>query len=293
MRVQLSFLTLLVIVGNAPDVCAKMVSFCGKHFTPRARHVICHDRNVVEIKKLWQLRQIRKLDLSGTSVKDIRAVRGMRYLKHVDLSKTPVEDISHLKRVKGLERLYLRDCKKITDLSPIKSLTDLQRLDLSGVRLTSLGIIQPLRELRYLALASIPLRTVRSLLVFTELEELDLSWTKLVDLRPLAKLPKLRKLNLSCIFGPQLDLRQLKGAPGLRELRLNATRVTTLAPLTDHPTLYKIWMPDRKVSASDVTILKRLGSLRRMVIENRLIDPAVLQMLKRALPRLKVTLEGV
>lgn len=118
-----------------------------------------------------------------------------------------VTDISPLKQFSGLQRLVLRGTApgngQLADLSPLAGMR-LVRFDGSYNQISDLT---PLKDMR--------------------LEQLELAFTKVADLSPLQRLP------LTQLFvqeTPVADLSPLRNCP-LKELNISATQVSDFAPL--------------------------------------------------------------
>jgi NACHT domain len=112
---------------------------------------------------------------------------------------------------------------QIYDLSPLSGLNGLQRLDLSGTRVSDLSPLSGLNEL----------------------QRLNLRGTQVSDLSPLSSLSGLQSLHL---VGTQVsDLSPLAGLRGLQILDLSGTQVSDLSPLSGLSTSVKIYV-DYEVS---------------------------------------------
>jgi hypothetical protein len=114
----------------------------------------------------------------------------------IDLRDTKVSDISPLQGLTQLQSLNLRDTK-VSDISPLQGLTQLQKLFLSGARVSDISPLQGL----------------------TQLQDLDLRGTQVSDISPLRGLTQLRKLYLN---GTQVsDISPLRG---LTQLQISGSR---------------------------------------------------------------------
>jgi Leucine-rich repeat (LRR) protein len=129
----------------------------------------------------------------------------------LDLPYANVTDLEPLKGLTDLRSLDLSSATRITSLEPLKGLTNLASLDLS--RATRVTSLEPLRGL-------------------TNLTSLNLSHAAgITSLEPLKGLTNLTSLNLSYAAGIT-SLEPLKALTNLRSLDLSrATRITSLEPL--------------------------------------------------------------
>ena len=89
------------------------------------------------------LRQVRKLDLTGTELGDLKPLTALAGLQSLDLGRTQITDagLAHLSALTGLQFLNLMDTQ-ITDagLAHLSALTGLQELYLGGTQITDAGL---------------------------------------------------------------------------------------------------------------------------------------------------------
>ena len=85
---------------------------------------------------------------------------------------------------------------KLVNLSPLKNLAALSKLDLSGTATTDLSPLRDLVNVRHLDLADTQVRDLSPLANLHNLEWLSLSGTKVRDISPLKGLTRIKKLNL-------------------------------------------------------------------------------------------------
>lgn len=109
------------------------------------------------ISNLKHLKQCRQLTLSGTAeLADYSALGEMPWLTHLTIvssrqyqnsppnnwinmgNNPPLRDISWVKNLKSLQNLTLLGCNQLTDITPLKDLSNLRELDIreTGVRNT-------------------------------------------------------------------------------------------------------------------------------------------------------------
>ena len=138
------------------------------------------------------------------------------------------EDLALIAEVPGLRALQLAGNPAITDVGPLKALSALENLDLSGTQVTGLSPIASLSQLRSLDVSNTPVSDLVPLSTLTNLEELNLSFTRVKELAPISGLKGLRVLGLDGLgihnFGSDGRLPELKvwqdpvnakpGAPG-------------------------------------------------------------------------------
>jgi len=167
------------------------------------------------------------LDLSGTKVLDLSPLAGAP-LAALDLSKC--NDLTDLSPVRGL-RLIDLDLSEtnVSDLTPLRELHTLKRLELSGSKVTDLAALEAL-QLKSLGVQSCPVSDLTPLRKMP-LEEISLRNTHVADLSPLIGMP-VKSIDLA--FAPVLDFSPLTQLP-LEKCYLQSNRITDLAVLRGRP----------------------------------------------------------
>ena len=113
----------------------------------------------------------------------------------LDISDNQISDVSPLKDLTNLRRLDLDDLQ-ISDVSPLKDLTNLTYLDLDGNQISDLSPLSTLRNLTELDLDGNEVSDLSPLSVLTNLIELDLHDNQISDVSPLSTLVNLTVLDL-------------------------------------------------------------------------------------------------
>ncbi len=165
------------------------------------------------------------------------------WLKELNLlGNRDLYDLSFVKKLKNLQKLDVSGTK-VVDLAPLQELTDLQYLDISNTLVSDLSPITNLHNLKHL-------NTYRSLFEkgnvkdlsplknLVHLQTLNVSWTKVVDISPLKALLNLQVLNIS--YTDVKDLSPLKNLKGLQELNASHSKTKDLSPLNNLRKLQKI-----------------------------------------------------
>jgi len=147
---------------------------------------------------------------------------------------------------------------EITDLSPLRDLTDIECLNLDGTNVTDLSPLVNMKKLKSLNISgSVSDLTPISCLI--GLNVLDIAQTEIQDLKPLAGLTALRILILG---GPVSDLAPLVALEALEELELCATKVTDLGAISGLRHLVRLDISWSKIS--DVGALVELKQLSKL-----------------------------
>ena len=165
-----------------------------------------------------------------------------------------------LKLVTQKQSVDLSGIMGIISLEPLRELSDLTWLDISG---TSVEDISPLRnanKLKTLRANNTLIGDLSALKYCLTLEELEVSNTIINDLSVLAYLPNLRKINIS---DTQINrTNSLKNCPNLTSLNLGGTRIPNINVVQDLPLLKCLDISNTAVrDLSPVSSLKDLQSL--------------------------------
>ena len=128
------------------------------------------------------------LDLSGESFSVLDTVplqiAQLRGLTQLDLSGTKVSDVSPLTTLTALTGLFLSKTR-VRDLSPLSTLTNITALCLGHTLVTDLTAIASMTRLVSLRLIATPVTNLAPIATMTELEWLHLDETQVEDLRPI------------------------------------------------------------------------------------------------------------
>ncbi len=228
-------------------------------------------------------------------------------LMELDASERGIDYLEGVERMPNLTRLNLRG-NRITDLSPLATLSRLQSLDLGDNNIVDLAdvnldTLSRLPELRELTLrdnrgASHPERPgehervadLSALAALEALEVLDLSDNHIEDVTPLGRLVRLRSLDLSANRLAEDALSALSSLRRLEDLNVRDNNVRDLSGLSELTTLRYLNLHSntevlsivplaglssleelilRNVSiGDDVRVLRELTSLRRLNVRN-------------------------
>ena len=153
-----------------------------------------------DIGSLAALEKLEVLEIIGTHLADLRSVSGLRNLKMLSVTSerpraTPL-DITHLRNLTNLEKLDLLSCE-ITDISSLATLTRLRNLRLDLNRVTNVEALANLKALRTLSLGGNAIEDITPLTGLASLADLRLGGNNIRDIPSLAGLANLYELHLS------------------------------------------------------------------------------------------------
>jgi Leucine-rich repeat (LRR) protein len=216
------------------------------------------------LKVLGTIQTLEEFDAALTSsFSSIEFLRNQSNLRDVDLWKDRISDISPLAGKKKLEKLKLTGTK-VTNLSALSDADALRDLDLDD---TLVSDISPLAGKK-------------------KLESLCLKGTQVTDLSALSDADSLRDLYLDNT--PVSDISPLAGKKNLLGLGLRGTKVTDLSALSGVNALYSLDL--QGTSIKDITPLLGLKKLRDLRLP--LAVPAdQVEKLKAANPSVRIKVE--
>jgi hypothetical protein len=148
----------------------------------------------------------------------------------VDLSKREV-DLLQVRKFRSLRRLNLNRARWLTNIEPLKTLTDLEWLELFGTQVSDLTPIGELKKLKVLNIQDTNVETIETIEALAQLRSLDLSDTAVKDF---ATLKSFRELLMLSVANTRFsDVELLQGLTELRLLDLRGAPVSDLSPLVD------------------------------------------------------------
>ncbi len=190
-------------------------------------------------------------------------------LTDLNAEKSGITDLSGIEYAVNLQSLVIR-WNRISDLSPISSLTNLRHLDAHGNGIISdLSPLSALVNLESLVLRINNISDLSPLAGLDCLEELFLQCNSVSDLSPLAGLSALECLELS--QNRVSDISALSGLHNLRNVILRFNLVRDISPLAGLNDLEDLHLQGNFVN--DLSPLAGLTGLRNLdLANNRIVD---------------------
>ncbi|MCL1866027.1 MAG: leucine-rich repeat domain-containing protein [Oscillospiraceae bacterium] len=224
-----------------------------------------NSNEITDVSPLKTLKNLKELYLYGNEIKDISMLSELN-LEILDLSRNPIDlesvdclttlswlfldaseisDISPLKSLTNLEIIGLRD-NQITDISPLKALTNLETVDIIYNQISDISPLKSLTNLKTLSLDSNSITDFSPLYEMKQLKNLSLSETEISDVTPFAELMNLEYLAIN--FSPISDLTPLFSSESLKSFDFGGCPVpqeqehALWLKTSNTPTLYAIPM---------------------------------------------------
>ena len=141
---------------------------------------LCDGR--IGIPKLDGLPNLKHLSLSGIGMEELPPLQNLPALSILSIDKNPnLSDLSPLSSCQNLEKLIAYDTA-ITDLSQLKNLPKLREITLSGTKVTDVSALAQLPTLEMIWLYDTPVEDVSCLAALPKLDSLNLLKTNVTDL---------------------------------------------------------------------------------------------------------------
>ena len=200
---------------------------------------------------------LKELDLSSNTIRNIQALSTMSQLKTLYLQHNALSDLASLSTLVKLETLNV-SYNSLTTLSPIATLTALTSLEAGYNNLTEVAKLDKLTGLTHLILEHNAITDVSSLAACTEIVTLDISDNGLTAIDKLSTLTKMTSLDFSrnkVTALPKFSKKSL-----LVTIDGSHNQLSKLDPLSGLPKLNNVYM-DYNANISSVSTLAKCPML--------------------------------
>ena len=242
-------------------------------------------KNVTDLSPLKDLRKLKKIYASGNEISDISALKDITSLEEIVLYRCLVEDISPLAGLTNLKALclgnsgiyhswscwfYVGYCKlerrnNISDISALKDLTKLEKLDIAYNNITDISVLENLTELEYLNLAYNNISDITPLKDLRSLKHVNLERNSISDTAPLSRLTSAEKLMLS--HNEIYDIKPLSSMRSLKYLYLSYNHITDISPLTTLENVREV-----EVAYNEITDISPIWELTKKSLTDADVD---------------------
>ncbi len=178
-----------------------------------------------ELQVIGSLPALQELTLSGCSLSTIKGLENAKQLKLLDLSNNTLRNIDPIKSIPGLKTLYIHH-NALNDLSALSSCTELTKLDISYNSVSTLDPLSSISHLNWLNASHNLIGQIGLLGKLTELTNLSLAYNNLTDIAALSACVNLTELNLS--NNSLVDLSILADLVHLAQLDFSHNQVTEI-----------------------------------------------------------------
>lgn len=213
-----------------------------------------------------------EIDLTGLDITDdmlaqmVESGEIPQNVTWLSLWENQITDISPLRRLTNLTYLDL-DTNQITDVSPISGLINLTKLCLGNNQITDISPLNRLTNLTELQLNNNQIRNISDLDKLTNLTKLYLFDNYISDISPLAELTNLT--NIAMYNNEISGLTPLAGLTKLEILYSPNNQITDISPLSKLTNLKKLSLSGNRIT--DISPLSKLTNLTELLLTNNQI----------------------
>jgi Leucine-rich repeat (LRR) protein len=145
-------------------------------------------------EELHKVAESRKLEASGTSLRNLDPVAELTRLEYLSFTETRINSLYPLA---GLRELKILKCPRnpISEIDPLRSIELLEILDLNNTQVDDLRPLSSLMGLRELTFSGTNVKDLDPIGGLVYLEVLDFSKTKVRQIKALDNLSNLKTLN--------------------------------------------------------------------------------------------------
>ncbi len=266
------------------------------------------DNTLTDLRLLASLGGLDELNLAGNRITDLSPLSGLKELRVLNLNRNPVSDFTPLYSLSTLNTLHvigtriskeelfrlstaLPQCAicyeengvKQVQLGAISFQTDVQELNLSGIGIRELNVLEDCTELKILNISGNEITDLKSLMMLSKLEKLDISGNSIADLRPLIGLPMLFELYASDNLIAECSA--VGSLSSLRKLDLCHNPIADYSGLGKLVSLETLLLKDCGVTDAALPELYGLTLLTHLdLTNNRGLGDRAISLLREALP---------
>lgn len=206
--------------------------------------------------------------------KDYVVVAGKQYKKNMtgtlnvcgaDLTNS---DIKQMKYLTKLTEIIMSDNPKVTDLSPLSSLTGLEKITFHNCNVKDISFTANMKNLTVIGAENNGITDISALKGHKKLTEVWLQSNSIKDISALKDSTNIESIDIK--YSPVTDLSALSGMKKLAHLNLYNCSVSTLAPLKKCTTIEYINLDNNNVS--DLTPLAKCKGLRELHAANNALN---------------------
>ncbi|WEV46474.1 leucine-rich repeat domain-containing protein [Bifidobacterium sp. ESL0690] len=241
--------------------------------------------NVSDISSLSGLVNLTSLDVTGNSLDSIEAVQGMTHLQELyageqhneNFAERSIEDVSPLKDLTDLRKLDLSS-NAIKDISSLQGLVNLRELWVGCNHIADIGALAGMRSLTLLSIDYNQIQSLEPLRGLSQLQELDACRNEISDISPLSGLTKLEN-TLDLSDNRISDISPLANCHKLEELDAENNNISNIAVLAKMPHTYNAQLDGNSVrDASLPAKFRDSPLLRRQYVLLADADPSDLSL---------------
>ena len=213
------------------------------------------------------MQEMTGLDAFESGIRNLTGLEFATNLIELHLGLNQISDVSPLKHLTNLTYLDLHRNQRISDVSPLKDLTNLTWLSLRGNLISDMSPLKHLARLTYLHIGYNRISDVSPLKDLTNLTFLNLDHNQISDVSPLKYLTNLIYLHID--DNKISDMSPLKYLTNLTFLNINDNQILDISSLKDLTNLTSLNLHGNGLL--DVSTLQHLTKLQILRLHENLI----------------------
>ena len=218
------------------------------------------DWGIRNLKGLEFAINLTRINMSHNQVTDISPVAGLIQLRELWLTDNLVSDISPVSGLTNLNILGVSECPNLSDISHVRNLTNLTRLDLVRTQVSDISHVRNLTNLVHLDFRHSLVSDISAVRRLINLVHLDFGDTLVSDLSPMAGLINLTVLG--CWEANISDLSPLAKLDNLVHIDFRENHVSDLSPLVRLSNLERLIFTTNQVT--DISPLSSMANLKHI-----------------------------
>ena len=173
--------------------------------------LVINSKLLHDVSVLQDFPELERINISGSSVSDIRFIQNLTMIKFLSLSRTKINKIVSLEKLTKLQRLSIVETS-VKNISILKSLVNVTYLDVSKTLVQDLSPLRDLTKLRGLNISHTSISDIGALKTLISLDEIIMENTNVSkkDVKELREaLPDCRVSLQEWIEEPPVDVEDI------------------------------------------------------------------------------------
>lgn len=221
-----------------------------------------------DLMKIDSLKVSASVQNTNKKVSDLDGIEKCLNLKQLLVSLQSISDISPLVSLINLERLDIDQNNLITDGSPLSNLTKLKYLNISENKINNISVLKKLINLEYINVLWNPIADISVVSNFKMLREFMGTNLPITDLSVFSMCTNLEGIFLD--FSKINDISAIKNLIKLQRLELSDNEITDISLLSNLKNLSLLWLGNNKIE--DISVLQGLENLGSIILNNNKIS---------------------
>lgn len=172
------------------------------------------------------------------SLNTLYPLQRLSNLEEIRCSKTKITSLNPLDSLKKLKKLDLAHCDSIKDFTPLKNLSNLKHLDISGTKINDLTSISDLVHLEYLNISNTSISDLAAISNLTNLKTLKCNNSKVTDISILQRFKDLDTLEVFNDNEVLIDFSPLKKLTEFKALKCSYNSIKEFKSLSNFKNFY-------------------------------------------------------